>query len=160
VLGRYRRSMGSRNPFTLAAANDLAIFRFRDGRHAQARSLIDETAEQFAEELGVEHPYTLLCRGNLANAMFAAGEVEAAHEIDEDNYLRLRALVSAGSPAVLAAAANLVASREATGDRDGAAQLRSDALRACLERLGTDHPYAVSLRDGERINSDIEPTET
>ena len=83
-----------------------------------------------------------------------------AHEIDERNYSRLRSLLSAGSPAVLAAAANLVASREATGQAEAAAQLRTDALRACLDRLGSDHPYAASLRDGARINADIEPTET
>jgi hypothetical protein len=160
VLDRYRRSMGPRNPFTLAAANDLAIFRIRDGRYAEARPLIEDTAVQFAEELGSEHPYTLLCQGNLANAIFAAGEVEAAREIDERNYGLLRSLLSAGSPAVLAAAANLVASRAATGQGETAAQLRADALRACLDRLGSDHPYAVSLRDGARINNDIEPTET
>jgi MinD-like ATPase involved in chromosome partitioning or flagellar assembly len=160
VLDRYRRSMGPTNPFTLAAANDLAIFRIRDGRHAEARPLMEETAARFAEELGTEHPYTLLCQGNLANTMFAVGEVAAANEIDERNYSRLRTLLSAGSPAVLAAAANLVASREALGQSDTAAQLRTDALRACLDRLGTDHPYAASLRDGARINADIEPTET
>jgi MinD-like ATPase involved in chromosome partitioning or flagellar assembly len=160
VLDRYQRSMGARNPFTLAAANDLAIFRIRAGRHAEVRPLIEQTAARFAEELGAEHPYTLLCQGNLANAMFATGEVGAAHEIDERNYSRLRSLLSAGSPAVLAAAANLVASREATGQAEAAAQLRTDALRACLDRLGSDHPYAASLRDGARINADIEPTET
>jgi MinD-like ATPase involved in chromosome partitioning or flagellar assembly len=160
VLDRYRRSMGATNPFTLAAANDLAIFRIRDGRHAEVRPLIEETAARFAEELGTEHPYTLLCQGNLANTMFAVGEVAAAHEIDERNYSQLRTLLSAGSPAVLAAAANLVASHEALGQPDTAAQLRTDALRACLDRLGTDHPYAASLRDGVRINADIEPTET
>jgi hypothetical protein len=60
---------------------------------------------------------------------------------------------------VLAAAANLVASRTAGGQAEAASQLRADALRACLDRLGSDHPYAASMRDGVRINVDIEPTE-
>ncbi|MET3428570.1 tetratricopeptide (TPR) repeat protein [Actinoplanes tereljensis] len=160
VLARYRQRQSANHPFTLAAQNDLAIFLLRDGRTEEARGPLDEAAAGFAEALGEEHPYTLLCSSNRANAMFAMGEIEAARTIDENNYTRLRSLLSAGHPAVIAAAANLVATRLAAGDQESAEKLREDALRTCLDRLGSDHPHTASLRDGARINSDIEPSET
>jgi MinD-like ATPase involved in chromosome partitioning or flagellar assembly/tetratricopeptide (TPR) repeat protein len=160
LLERYRQSMGPNHPFTLAAANDLGVFQIRAGRYAEARQLIDETARRFTDVLGEDHPYTLLCQSNRANILFTSGELSAAHDIDEHNYVRLRALLSSGNPAVIAAAANVVASRAATGDQESAAQLRADSLRICIDRLGSDHPHTGSLRDGDRINSDIEPAET
>ncbi|WP_326549995.1 FxSxx-COOH system tetratricopeptide repeat protein [Micromonospora sp. NBC_01813] len=160
VLERYRSTKGADHPFTLAAANNLAIFRMRAGRYPDARPLIDETAQRFADALTEDHPHTLLCASNRANALFAMGEPAAAGAIDERSYLRLRALLGSGSPAVIGMAANLVTSRAAAGDHAAADQLRTDTLRFCLARLGGDHPYARALRDGRRIETDVEPAET
>ncbi|MGN9914363.1 tetratricopeptide repeat protein [Phytohabitans sp. LJ34] len=81
VLARYREVRGADHPFTLAAANDLAIFRMRVGDSAVARKLIEDTAARFVHALGADHPYTLICQMNLANACFAANEITEAYRI-------------------------------------------------------------------------------
>jgi hypothetical protein len=38
--------------------------------------------------------------------------------------------------------------------------LRDEAFRMATETLGAEHPYTVAVREGFRINCDIEPLET
>ena len=160
LLERYRVVRGPEHPFTLAAANDLAVFRLRDGRPGDARQLIEDTVEHLERALGPRHPHTLVARGNLATALFELGETEAARRLDEDGYTLLRSQLDGDNPIVVAAAANLAASLGAAGDPTGAAELRADTLRICGPSFGPSHPFIVALREGTRINSDIEPAET
>jgi MinD-like ATPase involved in chromosome partitioning or flagellar assembly/tetratricopeptide (TPR) repeat protein len=160
VVSRYQQVLGADHPFTLAATNDLAIFLVRAGDYEQAGRLLTDAVARF-EEVLAGHPYTTICQMNLANAHFGAGDIDKAYELDERCLRQLRAhFANRGHPAIIAATANLVASRSASGDRPGAYALREETLPQAVETLGTDHRYVTALRDGGRINSDIEPLVT
>ncbi|MDG4833529.1 FxSxx-COOH system tetratricopeptide repeat protein [Solwaraspora sp. WMMD1047] len=152
----YRDSYGPANPHTLAAENDLGIFLMRAGDGWSARPILAEAAGRLATTLGGEHPHTLVCRLNLANALHATGDLTEARRLDELSYSRLAPL-GPEHPTVIAAASNLAVSLRDTGAPQDARRQLQEALRLSRQVLGDDHPNTLAIRNGERINSDIEP---
>ncbi|GIH06955.1 hypothetical protein Rhe02_50220 [Rhizocola hellebori] len=160
VLERYQHAHGADHPFAMGAANDMAIFLLREGRFAEATPILEDAIDGFQARLP-DHPYTVFCQMNLANARFAAGDIETARGLDEKCIGQLRRLfVNRSHPTLLAAAANLIASMRASGDQHGADALYDNTYRIAEDNYGAQYPHTVAIREGERINSDIEPPET
>jgi tetratricopeptide (TPR) repeat protein/cellulose biosynthesis protein BcsQ len=159
VLKLSQQHVGADNPSTLATSNDLGIFLLRANEQERALTLLNEIAPKFVSALGADHPYTLTCQVNLANALWAAGRIEEVHKLDEHCYDLLRARLNHRHPVVLVAAGNLAISRLRTGDPDQAVATREEALRIATEQLGHDHPNVRAIREGSRVNVDIEPQE-
>jgi MinD-like ATPase involved in chromosome partitioning or flagellar assembly len=157
VLRYYREHYSPGNPHALAAANNLGIFLMRAGDAWSARTVLAEAARRFDGVLGEEHPQTQVCRLNLANALHATGDLAEARRIDELGHSRLLARLGPDHPTVIAAASNLAISLLDTGAVQDARQQRQEALRLARQALGEDHPNTLAIRDGTRINSDIEP---
>jgi tetratricopeptide (TPR) repeat protein len=157
---RYCRVLGDRHPFSLACANNLSIFTRKGGDHESARAISERVVEQFKTTLGENHPYTLACVINLTNDMYAMGEYSAARRLDEDTYARIRRALGEDHPDMLAAASNLAISRRADGDRTGGQVMRERTLVRSRHVLGDNHPNTVAVRNGERLNCDIEPPPT
>jgi MinD-like ATPase involved in chromosome partitioning or flagellar assembly/tetratricopeptide (TPR) repeat protein len=157
VLRFYREKSPPGNLHALAAENDLGIFLIRAGDAWSARPVLAEAANKFADMLGEEHPQTLVCRLNLANTLHATGDLAEARRLDEFSHGGLLARLGPGHPTVITAASNLAISLRDTGALQDARQQLQEALRLSRQVLGEDHPNTLAIRDGERINSDIEP---
>nr|WP_221382472.1 FxSxx-COOH system tetratricopeptide repeat protein [Actinoplanes polyasparticus] len=151
---RYQRVLGDRHPFTLAAANDLAIYLVAAGAAGppEARALLSATVDGFREVLTDVHPYVSICRMNFSSVLFSAGETVAAQQLDTVVLSDLRErLRNRSHPVAVAAARNLATSRLATGDRSGA-----DALMLELDRIGTDPGVNPAPGGTGRVWVDIE----
>lgn len=160
VYERYRAVLGVDHPFTIACANNLSIFVRKTGDDRRARTLSEDVVAKFRTSLGDSHPYTLACRVNLINDLHAAGEYQTAARMDEEVYaLTVRAL-GEDHPDALASANNLSISRRSMGNVAGWRELHQDTLERSRRVLGEDHPNTRAVRDGERLNCDIEPPPT
>ena len=108
-------------------------------------------------KLGETAPVTLACAVNLANCLGDAGELDAAEALERETVSQLTQVLGAEHPDTLVCQANLaVTLREAGRDRE-AKDLKAKVLADCRQVLGTGHPDAIQLREGQRINRDLEP---
>jgi MinD-like ATPase involved in chromosome partitioning or flagellar assembly/tetratricopeptide (TPR) repeat protein len=154
---RYRGVLGELHPFTLAGLNNVAIFTRLLRRAEDARQISTRVVDGLREQLGENHPYTLACAVNLANCLFDTGDLAAACDLDDRTHRGMRDVLGPDHPDVLAAESNLAVSRAATGDEAGARALRADALARSLRTLGDGHPNVAAVRNGIRLNCDIDP---
>ncbi len=161
ALDRYRQRFGEDHLFTLSAENNLAIFLRRLGEHQSARPLAQRVVERLEASLGRDHPYTLACLINQANELFDLGDYPAALAVDEEIYPRITRPDGLGRnhPDALAAGNNLAISRRLTGDRAGAQELVQEVLTRSTRVLGADHLNTAAIRNGIRLNCDIDPPE-
>jgi hypothetical protein len=108
-------------------------------------------------KLGEMHPYTLAAAVNRANCFGDAGEFAAAEALERETTSRLEQVLGPDHPDTLICRANLVITlRDAGRDRE-AKELKAKVLANFSQVLGTGHPDAVQLREGQRINRDLEP---
>ncbi|WP_422771801.1 FxSxx-COOH system tetratricopeptide repeat protein [Plantactinospora sp. WMMC1484] len=152
----FQKEFGADNPYTLGAENDLGIVLLRAGDAATALPILTDAAERFTDVLTDDHPYTLACRLNLANARSATGDAADARRLDERSQGKLVERLGREHPTTIAATANLAISLRDTGaGHDGQRQLRK-ALELSRQVFGDEHPNTSAIRDGQRINIDIE----
>ncbi|MEJ3743668.1 FxSxx-COOH system tetratricopeptide repeat protein [Actinomycetes bacterium KLBMP 9797] len=161
ALGRYRQKFEDDHLFTLACENNLAIFLRRLGDYQAAHPHAERVVERFEDILGRNHPYTLACLVNLANVRFEAGDYAAALAADETAYASMatREVLGPDHPDTLAAGNNLAISQRIAGDRASAQELVQDLLIRSVRRLGADHLNTAAIRNGIRLNCDIDPPE-
>jgi hypothetical protein len=151
---------GERHPVTLVVANDVAVFLLRSGDPGGARPILEEVHVELGEledRLGKDHPYPLVAQLNLATARYEEGDPAGARRLDEKTYTRLRGRYRAEHPLVFAAAANLAISLRDTGAVQDARSQTEETLRTMREVLGEHHPDTQDVKEGHRINLDIEP---
>jgi len=161
ALARYRQKFGVDHLFTLACENNLAIFLRRLGHAEEAGLIAERVATRIEAALGRDHPYTLACLINQANALYDVGRYADALAIDEDVLPRVasRAVLGPDHPDSIAAANNLAISRRLAGDRIGAQELVQDQLARATRVLGAEHLNTAAIRNGIRLNCDIDPPE-
>ena len=80
----------------------------------------------------------------------------AAKELDERTYTLLVEVLGERHPDTLAGGTNLAISLAALGDAASAESLRGYVLRQLIATLGERHPNCRSVREGIRLNCDIE----
>ena len=103
------------------------------------------------------HPLTLSCAVNLANCLGDSGEFAAAEALERETISRLGQVLGHDHPDVLVCQADLVVTlRDTRRDRE-AKELKARVLMELNRMLGTGHPDAMQLREGQRINRDLEP---
>lgn len=153
----YREVLGDRHPFTLAAGNNLSIFTRQLDRAAEANELSTEVVERLKSMLGPEHPYTLACTINLANCQYQLDAFAEARSLDAETFRNMRRALGPDHPDTLAAENNLAISMQAMGDDAEAQLLRDDAFARMVRAFGEEHPNATAVRDGRRLNCDIDP---
>lgn len=156
VLELYQQNLGEEHCFSLIATNNLSIFTRLAGRPAEATHLSRRAWQGLAQVFGPQHPSTLCAQLNQGNDLFATGHADAARELDEDTYRQLSDRVGDQHPDALAAGSNLAISRRMTGDSRAADSLGAQILRQMIDVLGEGHPNCRSLREGVRLNCDIE----
>jgi tetratricopeptide (TPR) repeat protein len=157
ALDRYRTVLGNDHAFTQACTNNLAIFIRIQGHAEIARPLAQGALDNLRNSLGAQHPYTLACQVNLANNLFDLGQYSAALELDDKTYRSLSERLGEDHPDTLAAGSNLAISRDRDGERASARDLQQTVVGISVRRLGDKHPNTKAVRDGVRLNCDIEP---
>ena len=157
VRGALEGSLGADHPNTLVAANNMACYLRSSDQLDEALKLTEDTMRRMRRKLGEMHPLTLSCAINLANCFGDAGELAAAEALERETISRLEKALGHDHPDILACQAGLaVTLRHAGRDRE-ARDLKAKVLADFTRVLGTGHPDAVQLREGQRINRDLEP---
>ena len=156
VLGALRASLGDDHPNTLVAANNLACYLRPIGRLEEAYGLAEETLRRMRRKLGEMHPLTLACAVNLANCLGDSGELATAEALERETISKLREVLGRDHPDVLACQAGLAVTLRNAGRGREAKELRARILVDFGRVLGAGHPDAIQLREGQRINRDLE----
>jgi hypothetical protein len=109
------------------------------------------------DKLGETHPLTLACAVNVANCLGDGGDVGPGEQLERETVTQLTAVLGAEHPDTLVCQANLaVTLRDAGRDRE-AKDLKAKVLAELAHVLGAGHPDTLQLREGQRINRDLEP---
>ena len=157
VRSALEASLGVDHPHALVATNNLACYLRCDGRLDEALKLTEDTLRRMRHKLGEMHPYTLAAAVNRANCFGDAGEYGAAEALERETISRLEQVLGPDHPDTLICRANLVVTLRGAGQDREAKDLKARILSDFSQVLGTGHPDAVQLREGQRINRDLEP---
>jgi tetratricopeptide (TPR) repeat protein len=155
--GRYEARLGPQHPYTLAALNNLGVYLGRNGEWAEALPLAHRCVDGLLAKLGPDHPYSITASVNLANCLAAHGDLASAQRLDTDAYERFGRRLGDDHPDALVAGANLAQTLERLGDPDQARSVRQRVLPQLVRRLGEQHPTLQEVRNGERIDRELEP---
>jgi CO dehydrogenase nickel-insertion accessory protein CooC1 len=157
VRGALEASLGPDHPNTLVAVNNLACYLRCIGQLDEALQLTEDTLRRMRQKLGEMHPVTLSCAINLANCLADAGELATAEALERETISRLGTVLGRDHPDVLACQADLIVTLRDAGRSKEAKELKAKVLVDFGRVLGAGHPDAVQLREGQRINRDLEP---
>ncbi|WP_031480782.1 FxSxx-COOH system tetratricopeptide repeat protein [Streptomyces bicolor] len=157
VVRQYRAAPGERHPATLAAVNNLGIFLRGTGEITKAGKVLEQNFAILREVLGEHHPYTLASAVNLANVLAEQGGLHEAEELERMAMAGFRSALGPKHPDTVVSCANLAVTLRELGRIPEADQLRESAEADLRWLLGEDHPHIVSVRDGKRIDRDLEP---
>ena len=149
--------LGDDHPNTLVAANNLACYLRCDNRLDEAYALAEETSRRMRRKLGEMHPLALACAVNLANCLGDSGELAAAEALERETISRLGTVLGHDHPDVLACQAGLAVTLRDAGRDQEAKELKAKVLLEFSRVLGAGHPDAAQLREGQRINRNLEP---
>lgn len=148
----YFTTLGSENPSTLAAGNNLAICYADLGRHADALKLREETVRLYKAKLGPDHPDTLASMHNLANGYAELGRCTEALRLNEETLRRRRATLGPDHPDTLESMHNLAYCYKELGQHADALRLNEETLARRRTRLGADHPDTLSSMNNLATN--------
>jgi tetratricopeptide (TPR) repeat protein len=157
VLESYRHSLGVQHPFTLSLVNNLATYVRKQGDPQRARDLCDQARAGLTALLGPAHPYSLAASGNLANALADADELVKAAELERTVADGFRATVGLQHPDTLAAESNRLLTIAALGDTTRVLSQRERLLNLMTNALGDHHGNTLAVREGVRLDWDVEP---
>lgn len=144
VEGR-RSALGSSDPETLIAVNDLANVLMEQGRVDEAQQLYDETLRVRRESLGPDHPDTISSINNLAEVYLTRREPERAEALYREAIERGGRTLGPDHPDQIASLTNL-ATALAWQDRDEEAEaILSDALAIMRRTLGPEHRQTLAV---------------
>ena len=157
VRGALEASLGADHPNALVAANNLACYLRCTGQLQEALKLTEGTLRRMRRKLGEMHPLALSCAINLANCLGDSGELAAAEALERETISRLGQVLGPDHPDILACQAGLVVTLRDAGRDKEARELKASVLADFGRVLGSGHPDAAQVREGQRINRDLEP---
>ncbi len=145
--GGYQQLLGNEHPDTLTSMNNLALTLARQGEHAEARMLHEQTLAIRRRVLGEEHPATLTSMGNLASALCSQGDYAGARMLHEPTLAISLRVLGEEHPDTLTCMNNHAAILAYQGDHAGARMHYEQALaiRGCV--LGEEHPDTLASRN-------------
>jgi hypothetical protein len=164
VLELQRRSLGERNPETLAAMNDLAMLYQRQGKYAESESLEAKAIETRRRMLGERDPRLLIEMGNLAYLYMAEGKFAAAEKLLA-KVLKIQSRANGKEhPDTLFTMSNLALLYRTEGRYAAAEPLAAKVVQARTRVLGAEHPDTLSsmsilaqVYQGEGRRAEAEP---
>jgi hypothetical protein len=157
VRSALEAGLGADHPDTLVAANNLSCYLRSTGRLVEAHRLAADTLARMRDKLSEKHPETLACAVNVANCLGDSGKQDEAEDLERKTVDQLTGVLGAKHPDTLVCQANLAVTLRAAGRDREAKDLKTRVLAELTQVLGASHPDAVQLREGQRINRDLEP---
>jgi tetratricopeptide (TPR) repeat protein len=150
VHASYRQMFGARNPLTVAAEINLANVLRARGEYQQAMRIDGASIESLLDKVGRDHPFSVAAAVNLASDYARIGHPERLAASRRAVVLAKRVHHRQDHPDRVAAEANLAIDSAAAGVRQQVVQRLSDLY-------GSDHPIAVVVRRGDRVDCVLEP---
>lgn len=157
VLDAYESTYGPDHPYTLMCLTNLSMYERGTGQAREAAELAQRAHDGLQGAVGEEHPYTLCAALNLANALADLGRFEEALALETAAHEGLSRRLSPSHPDTVIAESNLSITLRALGRVREADQRLRRAEAAIVEKLGANHPNTEAIRNGMRINRDLEP---
>ncbi|MEV0969034.1 FxSxx-COOH system tetratricopeptide repeat protein [Microtetraspora glauca] len=157
IMNIYREDLGDSHPGTLIALNNVAIYQRGTGEVPRATEGATRAYEGLLGQLGDSHPFTLAAAINLANCLGAGGRAGEAEALELATLDRLRQKLGEEHPDTLVCAANLSITMRSAGRMEEADLAQRRILAIMARVLGENHPALADLRQGRRINRDLEP---
>ncbi|WP_240777965.1 FxSxx-COOH system tetratricopeptide repeat protein [Nonomuraea basaltis] len=157
ALDHYPEVFGDEHPFTHAAGIDLALLMRLSGNPEAARKMDDKALAILSARVGRDHDYAVTCAINLQNDLAALGRHDEARAVGEENYRAIQANFTHDHYLALVCAANLCLDLQAAGAEEEAKRLLGETTQRFETVMGREHPDALALLAGERINADFDP---
>ncbi|MFE2067022.1 FxSxx-COOH system tetratricopeptide repeat protein [Streptomyces sp. NPDC059467] len=157
VVRDYRKKFEEMHPARLAAVNNLGILLNGAGETSRARTLLERNFTTLRQVLGDGHPYTLACALNLANTLAELDEPHRAEELERLAIAGFQAALGPRHPDSVVARANLSVTLRSLHRTPEADPLQMSALADLVKLLGEEHPRTVKVREGKRVDRDLEP---
>ncbi|MET7420109.1 FxSxx-COOH system tetratricopeptide repeat protein [Dactylosporangium sp. NPDC005555] len=152
----YRELFGGRNPLTVAAEINLANMLRARGEHARAMRIDVASSESLKDKVRREHPFSVAAAVNLASDYARIGHPERLAASRRAFDLAKRVHHQPDHPARIAAEANLTIDSAAVSG-PAASGMRQQVLLRLGGLYGPDHPIAVTVARGDRIDCVLEP---
>ncbi|WP_327584533.1 FxSxx-COOH system tetratricopeptide repeat protein [Nonomuraea sp. NBC_00507] len=157
AVEHYPDVFGDEHPFTHAARIDLALLLRLSGDPAFAQDMDASILARLSDRVGPDHDYALSCAINLQNDLAALGRHAEARALGEETLRRIRTSFTPDHYLGLVCAANLCLDLQATGAEEEAKRLFGETTQRFEAVMGREHPEALALLAGERLNCDFDP---
>ncbi|MFF7258733.1 FxSxx-COOH system tetratricopeptide repeat protein [Streptomyces sp. NPDC008159] len=163
ALHDLRETLGEMHSHTIACSVNYAVLLLDDGAAmrpdaaAEARELLRQARDRFAQLNGEHHPFVLICHANLAVAEAALGSWEEARTTSKEAYERLMEGLEPTHPSTLTCSGNLAVILSHLGRADEARKQHNDTLAALIKRIGNEHPRVTALQTWNLSCLDLEP---
>ncbi|WP_141576640.1 FxSxx-COOH system tetratricopeptide repeat protein [Actinomadura sp. WMMA1423] len=158
----HARQMGKEHPHTLLVENNLGCYLRSAGDLEEAVALASKVVPALELALGGQppgrgHPFVLSATINYANCLGDVRRCEEAEALERDALARLTELVGERHPDTNVCRANLSVTLQDMNRTTEAYELREQAAEALLV-LAEKHPHPIiaNVRNGVRINRDLE----
>lgn len=156
VYASYRELFGPRNPLTVAAEINLANVLRACGEYARAMRIDGASIESLLDKVGRDHPFSVAATVNLASDYARIGHPERLAASRRAVDLAKRVHHRQDHPDRLAAEANLAIDSAAVNG-PAAVNTRQQVLQRLGDLYGLDHPIAVIVKRGDRVDCVLEP---
>ncbi|WP_223167600.1 FxSxx-COOH system tetratricopeptide repeat protein [Nonomuraea sp. SYSU D8015] len=157
TLEHYPAVFGANHPFVHASKINLALLLRLTGDAARAQELDQEVLHGLGDLLGRDHDYAVTSAVNLQNDLAALGRHDEARALGEETMRRLRTYFTPDHYLSLICAANLSLDMQATGAEEEAKRLLTETVPQLDALLGREHPDALAVAAGQRVNGDFDP---
>jgi serine/threonine protein kinase len=147
AVGIWRRETGIRNRKAYAAVNALGILSMKQGRYAEAESLLGGLLETERRSLGDDDPDLLDTMSNLATVFAGTGRREEAAALLREAAERELRTVGEESRETLGSLHNLALLYQESGRYAEAESLHVRVLAAQRRMLGPEHPEILTTQN-------------
>ncbi|WP_406635805.1 tetratricopeptide repeat protein [Amycolatopsis sp. WGS_07] len=139
--------LGTDHPETLAARNNLNLWRGRSGDSAAAATALEKLVTDYQRVLGLDHHDTLIARNNLAHARGESGDAAGAAAAFEALLTDCLRVFGPDHPDTLVARSNLARWQVESGNATDAVTAGEELVLDYRRSLGPDHPHTLIARN-------------
>ena len=143
ALDLRRRALGTENPETLSAMDDLAVAYSHEGKYTQAEPLLRKVLEVYTRVLGPENLNTLQAMNNLATLYEDEGKDAQTEPLLRKVLQVTVRVLGAEHPHTLATMSNLAGLYRHEGKYAEAESSYSNVLQVAVRVLGAEHPNTL-----------------
>ena len=138
--------LGTADPATSTAQNNLALTVYYLGDLQRARDLQQEVVEKRSQLLGLDHPRTLTAKVNLAATLHDLGDLKAAQNYLKEVLATRRQALGEEHPDTLNVKANLAETYRTAGDLLLARMYQEEVLAVRTGIFGEEHPSTLMTK--------------